>query len=70
MGSGDAGVQNPIVGSWFRIEQGPAATPPTYEYDEVGVVHELPSLLSRVPTNGRGVQAQLHCATNLEKRRH
>ncbi|KUL90029.1 hypothetical protein ZTR_02806 [Talaromyces verruculosus] len=33
-------VANPIVGSWFRIESGPEATPPKYEYDEVGVVIE------------------------------
>ncbi|KAL2825858.1 hypothetical protein BJY01DRAFT_241485 [Aspergillus pseudoustus] len=31
---------NPIVGSWFRMESGPEATPPRYEYDEVGVVLE------------------------------
>ncbi|KAE8148732.1 hypothetical protein BDV25DRAFT_141473 [Aspergillus avenaceus] len=30
----------PIVGSWFRIEKGPEATPPKYEYDEVGVMIE------------------------------
>ena len=40
LGSRDAAVNNPIVGSWFRIEQGPAATPPKYEYDEAGVVFE------------------------------
>ena len=33
-------IANPIVGSWFRIESGPEATPPKYEYDEVGVVIE------------------------------
>jgi hypothetical protein len=33
-------IVNPIVGSWFRIESGPEATPPKYEYDEVGVVIE------------------------------
>ncbi|KAF3395451.1 hypothetical protein DPV78_008770 [Talaromyces pinophilus] len=33
-------VANPIVGSWFRIESGPEAAPPKYEYDEVGVVIE------------------------------
>ncbi|RAK80050.1 uncharacterized protein BO72DRAFT_493881 [Aspergillus fijiensis CBS 313.89] len=31
---------NPIVGSWFRIEKGPEATPPEYTYDEVGIVIE------------------------------
>ncbi|CEJ55934.1 hypothetical protein PMG11_02163 [Penicillium brasilianum] len=33
-------TSSPISGSWFRIEQGPGATPPKYEYDEVGVVIE------------------------------
>ncbi|KAL2837223.1 hypothetical protein BJX68DRAFT_273180 [Aspergillus pseudodeflectus] len=36
----EASIKNPIVGSWFRMEAGPDATPPTYEYDEVGVVIE------------------------------
>jgi hypothetical protein len=36
----EASIKNPIVGSWFRMEAGPEATPPTYEYDEVGVVIE------------------------------
>ncbi|EXJ63124.1 hypothetical protein A1O7_03569 [Cladophialophora yegresii CBS 114405] len=40
LGSRDDKVPNPITSSWFRIEQGPPATPPTYEYDEVGVVVE------------------------------
>lgn len=40
LGSHNDGLPNPIVGSWFRIEQGPPATPPKYEYDEVGVVIE------------------------------
>ncbi|OCT54706.1 hypothetical protein CLCR_03211 [Cladophialophora carrionii] len=40
LGSRDEKVPNPITGSWFRIEQGPPATPPKYEYDEVGVVIE------------------------------
>ncbi|KAK6386895.1 hypothetical protein LTS17_000159 [Exophiala oligosperma] len=38
LGSRDEGVPNPITGSWFRIEKGPPATPPKYDYDEVGVV--------------------------------
>ncbi|KAJ5439370.1 uncharacterized protein N7458_010368 [Penicillium daleae] len=33
-------TSSPITGSWFRIEKGPESTPPTYEYDEVGVVIE------------------------------
>ncbi|CEL02107.1 hypothetical protein ASPCAL03279 [Aspergillus calidoustus] len=36
----EALIKNPIVGSWFRMEAGPEATPPTYEYDELGVVIE------------------------------
>jgi hypothetical protein len=40
LGSRDSQVPNPIVGSWFRIEQGPLTAPPKYEYDEVGVVFE------------------------------
>lgn len=40
LGSRDTSVKNPIVGSWFRIERGPVATPPKYEYDETGVVFE------------------------------
>ena len=40
LGSRDEQVQNPIVGSWFRIEQGPPTAPPKYEYDEVGIVIE------------------------------
>lgn len=31
-------VADPIVGAWFRMEKGPESTPPTYEYDEFGVV--------------------------------
>lgn len=34
------GTESDKVGSWFRIESGPEATPPKYEYDEVGVVIE------------------------------
>lgn len=33
-------VADPLVGAWFRMEKGPEATPPTYEYDEFGVVIE------------------------------
>lgn len=33
-------VVDPIVGAWFRMEKGPESTPPTYEYDEFGVVIE------------------------------
>ncbi|KIV79402.1 hypothetical protein PV11_06964 [Exophiala sideris] len=40
LGTQDTNVKNPIVGSWFRIEKGPPATPPKYEYDEAGVVFE------------------------------
>lgn len=40
LGSIDSEVSNPIVGSWFRIEPGPQAEPPKYEYDEVGIVIE------------------------------
>ncbi|GLB09686.1 hypothetical protein AtubIFM57258_005612 [Aspergillus tubingensis] len=39
-GTSKSGEKNPIVGSWFRIEKGPESTPPTYSYDEVGVVIE------------------------------
>ncbi|KAF2627104.1 hypothetical protein BU25DRAFT_393738, partial [Macroventuria anomochaeta] len=31
---------NPITGSWFRLEKGPVAIPPQYEYDEVGIIIE------------------------------
>ncbi|CAK37798.1 hypothetical protein An02g08360 [Aspergillus niger] len=40
LGTSRSEEKNPIVGSWFRIEKGPEATPPTYSYDEVGVVIE------------------------------
>ncbi|GAA88968.1 hypothetical protein AKAW_07082 [Aspergillus luchuensis IFO 4308] len=40
LGTSKSGEKNPIVGSWFRIEKGPESTPPTYSYDEVGVVIE------------------------------
>lgn len=40
LGTRDNKDENPIVGSWFRIERGPPATPPKYEYDEVGIVIE------------------------------
>lgn len=40
LGTRDSEVRNPIVGSWFRLERGEPATPPKYEYDEVGVVIE------------------------------
>ncbi|KAI5456793.1 hypothetical protein BGZ63DRAFT_467942 [Mariannaea sp. PMI_226] len=40
LGTQNRKVTNPITGSWFRMEKGPEATPPTYEYDEVGVVVE------------------------------
>lgn len=33
-------IVDPIVGAWFRMEKGPESTPPTYEYDEFGVVIE------------------------------
>lgn len=39
-GNKDSKAPNPIVGSWFRIEQGPSATPPPYTYDEVGIIVE------------------------------
>lgn len=29
-----------LVGAWFRIEKGPESGPPTYTYDECGVVWE------------------------------
>lgn len=32
--------QNPITGSYFRLEKGPVATPPIYDYDEAGIVLE------------------------------
>ena len=38
LGTKDQKITNPISGAWFRIEKGPESTPPTYEYDEVGVV--------------------------------
>jgi hypothetical protein len=31
---------NPITGSWFRLDKGPVATPPQYEYDEVAILVE------------------------------
>ncbi|KAJ5312881.1 hypothetical protein N7508_003711 [Penicillium antarcticum] len=40
LGTENEQVTNPIVGAWFRIEKGPESTPPTYDYDEVGVVLE------------------------------
>ncbi|OGE49194.1 hypothetical protein PENARI_c023G02861 [Penicillium arizonense] len=40
LGTEDTDVSNPIVGAWFRMEKGEEATPPTYEYDEFGVVIE------------------------------
>ena len=40
LGTTDAEASSPISGSWFRIEKGPEATPPRYEYDEIGVVIE------------------------------
>jgi hypothetical protein len=40
LGTRDNKVVNPIVGSWFLLEKGGPATPPKYEYDEVGVVIE------------------------------
>ncbi|RDW68717.1 uncharacterized protein DSM5745_08477 [Aspergillus mulundensis] len=40
LGTEDKSTRDPIVGAWFRMEKGPEATPPTYEYDEFGVVVE------------------------------
>ncbi|KAL5044337.1 hypothetical protein BDW71DRAFT_209339 [Aspergillus fruticulosus] len=39
-GTEDKSIPNPIVGAWFRMEKGPESSPPTYEYDELGVVVE------------------------------
>lgn len=33
-------VTNPIVGGWFRVEEGPAVAAPPYPCDEVGLVFE------------------------------
>lgn len=43
-------VADPIVGAWFRIEKGPESTPPTYEYDEFGVVIDGIQIFMRVYT--------------------
>ncbi|KAJ5814174.1 uncharacterized protein N7503_000924 [Penicillium pulvis] len=40
LGTENEKANNPITGAWFRIEKGPEATPPTYDYDEVGIVIE------------------------------
>ena len=40
LGTQNDTATSPITGAWFRMEQGPESTPPTYEYDEVGVVVE------------------------------
>ncbi|KAL3434390.1 hypothetical protein BDV09DRAFT_195900 [Aspergillus tetrazonus] len=40
LGTQDTKIPNPIVGAWFRMEKGPVSTPPSYEYDEIGVVVE------------------------------
>ncbi|KAJ5811783.1 hypothetical protein N7474_008084 [Penicillium riverlandense] len=40
LGTVNEKANNPIAGAWFRIEKGPEATPPTYDYDEVGIVIE------------------------------
>ncbi|KAL4960123.1 uncharacterized protein BDV14DRAFT_205052 [Aspergillus stella-maris] len=40
LGTKDPKHRDPIVGAWFRMEKGPEATPPMYEYDEFGVVIE------------------------------
>ncbi|KAL4954137.1 hypothetical protein BDW69DRAFT_183817 [Aspergillus filifer] len=40
LGTQDPNLQNPIVGALFRMERGPESTPPTYQYDEFGVVIE------------------------------
>ncbi|KOC08239.1 hypothetical protein AFLA70_285g001501 [Aspergillus flavus AF70] len=40
LGTEDEKAIGPISGSWFRIEKGPEATPPRYDYDEIGVVIE------------------------------
>lgn len=40
LGTESEKATSPISGSWFRIEQGPEATPPRYDYNEIGVVIE------------------------------
>ncbi|KAJ5608620.1 hypothetical protein N7537_005239 [Penicillium hordei] len=40
LGTKDTDVSHPIVGAWFRMEKGEEASPPKYEYDEIGVVIE------------------------------
>ncbi|RMJ21216.1 hypothetical protein PHISP_07914 [Aspergillus sp. HF37] len=40
LGTERSNISNPIVGAWFRMEKGPEATPPMYEFDEFGVVIE------------------------------
>ncbi|KAL4875680.1 hypothetical protein BJY04DRAFT_223796 [Aspergillus karnatakaensis] len=40
LGTSDPALPSPIAGAWFRMDKGPESTPPTYEYDEFGVVIE------------------------------
>ena len=36
----NADVKNPLTAAYLRIEKGPAASPPKYEFDEAGIILE------------------------------
>lgn len=38
IGTVEGKTANPLTGAWFRMEQGPSVTPPTYEYNEIGIM--------------------------------
>ncbi|KAJ9488878.1 hypothetical protein VN97_g4400 [Penicillium thymicola] len=38
IGTVEGKTANPLTGAWFRMEQGPSVTSPTYEYNEIGIM--------------------------------
>jgi len=35
-----ANIKNPLTAAYLRVEKGPAASPPVYDFDEAGIVLE------------------------------
>lgn len=38
VGTQEGETPNPLTGAWFRMEKGPEVSPPTYEYNEIGIM--------------------------------
>ncbi|KAL2866492.1 uncharacterized protein BJX67DRAFT_354943 [Aspergillus lucknowensis] len=38
VGTQEGKTPNPLTGAWFRMEKGPEVSPPTYDYNEIGIM--------------------------------